>query len=515
MATMKSAWCGLLAGAMLIPAGAALANGPVFKHHDEGDQDSDEHYSDTGSHPTKAQRLGIAVESRALIDKDGVTDFELTTGKLDSTATAPGNVDKLEVELVVPEGTPERGQKEFEKEYNRLKAGGYFHDRYTGLSRNQTLSVEAEVSGFGHGKERTKIELQDVIKYRPDLVVQKLDYPTSAVVNTVVTFSATVGEHKGDTGAHADCALFVDGAQVDQADHIWVDAKGVVSCSFAYQFANPGKHNVTVKTQRVLPGLYDSSNSKGMSGQITVTNPSASLTYTATAFEQTSVSTSIYDDYYSATSTTPDRELVNSFTTSMQGRFFSGQINAAINLPLKKVSYADASDGVALNSQSYANLSPSFTGASGNPAYPTLSILSGADAASGGQIQLFRYTNDTTGAGLTLVSVFYSAGDVTYVSKQYCQSTAFNCVSGSYSTNTPFSSTPRVKLGSTYTADLVLDDGTSYSAHPSLSLSPRTIAGGAPANCYPQNFGMGSMGKSCSLFSYSSSIRDGYDVRQQ
>src|ERR1700694_1805793 len=170
MATLRSSWCSVLVSALLIPAGGALARGPAVQHDDDKDDGKGEHhYKDTGEHPSKGDRLGVVVESRALLDKNGTTDFELTTGKLDSTAAAPGNVDALHLELVQPAGDGEASgnydyQTEFEREYKHLRGAGYVHYSYPGLARNRTLAVEAKLSGFGKGREKVEIELKDVIK---------------------------------------------------------------------------------------------------------------------------------------------------------------------------------------------------------------------------------------------------------------------------------------------------------------------------------------------------------------
>jgi hypothetical protein len=506
----------VLVSALLIPAGGAFADRPVFHHHDENNDNDSDHYSDSGEHPSKAERLGIVVQSRALLDKSGTTDFELTTGKLDSTATAPGNVDKLDIELVQPEGTPESQQREFEKEYHHLRGGGYVHYAYTGLLRNDVLAVDAAVSGFGRGRERTEIELRDTIKYRPDLVLQKLDFPATAAPSTLVHFTATVGERLGDLGAHTDCALFVEGKQVDQAKGIWIDAKGVVSCRFVYQFASAGTYTVTAKAQNVVPGDYDDSNNS-MSGKIVVTSPTT-LSYTAAVFESTSTSTTTTDYYYTASSTVPEQHVLDSYSTWMQGRSFSGQIAAPVSLPLKTLSYADSSDGSALTSLSYSNLSaapsPSY-----NPTYPTLNLMCNWDAASGGMVILARYANDTTGAGLTTIDVSFTAGQVTYTGDSYCKSLAgvFQCYGGDWVSNPKTTAYApwgvKVKLGATYTANVVVDDGTAYTAQPKISLVPRTITSNPPASCYPQNFGAPTVGKSCYQFTSTMVSRDGSVVQ--
>ena len=334
-----------------------------------------------------------------------------------------------------------------------------------------------------------------MIKYRPDLVLQALDFPATALPNTVVQFSATVAERMADLGAHTDCALYVDGQQVDQANHIWVNALGVVTCRFSYKFATSGKHKVMAKAQSVLPGDYDESNNS-LSGEILIANPNASLFYSAGAFEQTQIQDFIYDEYKMVTSLVPDRHMRTTTTTATQSRYFSGRIATAVNLPLKKVSYTDSTDGAALNSLSYTNLYDDFTLPVSDPTldYTSISRLSGYDSVSGGTLTIWRYANATTGLGSTTIDVTYDAGEVTYHSDKYCKSAGtFVCVGGDYvlnpaDTTTPIAgkTAPKVTFGRTYAADLVLDDGTAYSAHPTMALNPVTKNTSTPELCSPQ-----------------------------
>jgi hypothetical protein len=62
-----------------------------------------------------------------------------------------------------------------------------------------------------------------------------------------VNISAIVSEGNGDVGARADCVLYVDGAAVDRAKGIWVDAGDAVTCAFTYTFTDPGTHDVEIR----------------------------------------------------------------------------------------------------------------------------------------------------------------------------------------------------------------------------------------------------------------------------
>src|ERR671937_31345 len=108
-------------------SGKVLAGSPKYHHHSasaqvDEDRDHADHYRDRGAKPSKAAALGVSAQSRALLDKSGKTDFELTTGQLDSSATPPGNVDEVKLRATRPDG-----KKMFEKEFEHLRGGGYFH----------------------------------------------------------------------------------------------------------------------------------------------------------------------------------------------------------------------------------------------------------------------------------------------------------------------------------------------------------------------------------------------------
>jgi hypothetical protein len=509
MEALKKSRLIVLAISTIFPATSALAGAPQFVHHDEqASHEEESHYSDKGEHPSKAERLGVVLLSRILLNKAGVSDLEVTTGKLDSTATPPGNIDKLEVVALAPAVAKTKGEDKdkddkeaFEKKYNHLKAGGYAHYAYTNLVHGQTVKVEAEVSGFGHGRERVEMDLTDVVKYRPDLAVEKLDYPTTARPNTVVPFAAVVSERMRDVGAHTDCVLLVDGKQVDAAKGIWIDAATTVSCSFGYRFTAAGLHTVTVRAQNTLPGDYDGSNNE-MSGQILIKSPAA-LFYSANALESTWTLDRTQDYYYSAASLVPDEHVHENYASSMQNRFFHGDLPMALTLPLKKVSFADSSDGVALSSLSFTDVAADSTGPSGNAAYTTESLIQRYDAATAGWLLIHRYENANTGAGSTTIDVTWYAGLVTYHSDSFCSvATGYKCWPGAYTRNTTTPTPdprggPLVKLGSGYAADVVLDDGTAYSAHPNMTLVPLRQSYNSPASCFALNYGGATPGKMC------------------
>jgi hypothetical protein len=331
-------------------------------------------------------------------------------------------------------------------------------------------------------------------------------------VNSPVSLSAVIAERMGDVGAHADCVLLVDGAQVDGAT-IWVDANSVVTCRFGYKFTATGTHSVAVRVQNVAPGDFDPSNNQ-VSGSIAVQNP-VNLFYSVSVYEQTDSSNSIMDSYATADSAVPDQHTESPMTLVSQSRHFSGKILSAVKLPLTKLSYADSTDGKALNSLAYTNVTPDMTGcASDNPDYTTMSIATKFDDATSGWLTLRIYQNTNTGGGLTLVEGGWDAGEVTFVTQGYCNSvagTSLQCSGGDWLSNPPqiISWGALASLGSMYGANFVVDDGTSYSVSPSIALNTTRTSIPVSTTCSPMDFGGSTPGKLCLSFGQETVLRSG------
>jgi hypothetical protein len=529
MHTKLTVQCASFVAALIGSTASAFGAAPSFKRHDQRhEHEEQDHYRDQGAHPHEVRGPGVALQSRALLDKAGNTEFELTTGQLDSAALPPGNINEIKLRAKRPEG-----QREFEKEFEHLRQGGYAHYQLKGLVHNDLLNVRAEVGvesnrgvennrgEEGHGEEGhqdVNLKLQDVVRYRPDVAVQKLDYPPVARPGTAVQFSATIAERMGDLGAHADCVLLVDGKQVDVASGIWVDAASVVTCRWSYSFSTSGLHTVAARIQNAVPGDYDPSNNE-VGGQIQIQNP-ALIFYSSSAFESTTLTDKVVDTYASGLATVPDKHQHDSSTQSSQGRYFSGQIPSALNLPLKNVGYSDSSGGSALMAVNYSGLAADSTSPSTDPAYTTVSLIQRYDDTTQGWMTLQIYKNAATGAGLTTVDWSWDAGDVTYHSDGYCKSTAggYRCVGGDYTLNFNNTATSgvRVALAANYSANVAVDDGTAYSAQPSMDLvSTPSTSTSQPLTCVRQPTGGPGMGKICTQSSTTSTSKSGNTARLQ
>src|SRR5438105_1634550 len=290
--------------ALLAPARGAHAGRPVFHHHraDHEGEDQD-HTRNRSAKPARASVPGLTLHSRSLLGKDGKTEVEISTALFDIGATPPGNTSQCDIRAVEPTRRgkdDDDNQLTFHKRYERLGEGGYVHWKHTGLPHAQPLRIRAEARAGWRGGE-VEAKWFDVVRYRPDLAVQMVDAPGLTPVNTMVQVNATVVERMDEVGAHADCVLLVDGAQVDVAPGIWVDASGSAVCRFTTSFASGGLHTIQVVAQNVKPGDYDDSNN-AFSRQIQVQN-SATLYYDMAVMDQPQTQTSASDNTFYSSNT--------------------------------------------------------------------------------------------------------------------------------------------------------------------------------------------------------------------
>jgi hypothetical protein len=231
-------------------------------------------YNDSSVPAAKARSGSASIEARALLNQDGSTDVEVTTGSFDSSDGAPGTIAKVQLD------TPSGGTRNF----NDPDSGGTFTANVTGLSRRGTVGVQANVRDID-GARTDVVSATATVAKRPDLDVSNVT-PGSAVRGLDTVIRADVHELNGDTGARANCLLLVNGSEVDRAEGIWVDANGSVQCAFITKFTTSGSANVSVVLDSVNPGDWDSGNNAA-SVTIEVTGPPEHFySWNATATEE-------------------------------------------------------------------------------------------------------------------------------------------------------------------------------------------------------------------------------------
>jgi hypothetical protein len=245
--------------AALSPAARSLTNVPANA------VSSSKHYRTSGVGNATGRAGSASMTARALLGKDGNTTVEVTTGVLDSSVTPPGSFSKVQYKPL-----DSNGNALFAQNFNPASgAAGYYSFASPSLHRAEQIQLQGNIGGIDNRND--VVTLVETVKLRPDLAVQGLLLPNSAMVTTPVNISANIVELNGDASATTACVLMIDGNNVDQANNVYVDAGGSVSCAFLYTFLTTGPHTVQVMASSVIPSDWDTGNNS-TSGTITVTN---------------------------------------------------------------------------------------------------------------------------------------------------------------------------------------------------------------------------------------------------
>jgi hypothetical protein len=209
-------------------------------------------YRDSGFHPATGRSGSSVVSVRSLLDKSATTSVEITTGTFDGDPVV-GTLARAQVKAFGPSG-------KLAWTDNRDVAGRGANITYTNLTRGMALQVQTLV-GSADSSRTDVVTLADAVHLRPDLIAS-LQGPNQAPVGTAVNLDGFVFEGNYDVGARANCVLYVDGAPVDHADGIWVDAGGVVDCAMTHVFSSTGTYAVELRVETVSPADYDDTNNR-------------------------------------------------------------------------------------------------------------------------------------------------------------------------------------------------------------------------------------------------------------
>jgi hypothetical protein len=289
-------------------------------------------YSDAGAKPAKGRSGSAALESRALLGKDGVALVEATTGSLDD-GTAPGQIRKMQVKFLSKTGAPG-----FTQNYNGLSGTGLWSHSYPGLGRNQTIQLQANIGGIDRNRNDV-VTVTTQVKRRPDVALDAVTAPERALAGTRVNIVATVSEKNGDMGGRATCVLAVDGRVLDQAAGIWVDAGHTVSCAFQTSFTTLGVRQVQVYATGMSPVDWDMTNNSA-STAVEVVSPETPMNYSAKftatdftydSFDKYTNSDGSYLDEKTESGTRQTRALTMSSWTSANTFTFPVRVRSALS----------------------------------------------------------------------------------------------------------------------------------------------------------------------------------------
>jgi hypothetical protein len=211
---------------------------------------------------------------------------------------------------------------------------------------------------------------------------------------------------------------------------------------------------------------------------------------------------SAQDFYVTSTSTSPEKHLVLSDVTLYnQSRLFVGWLPVQVNVPLS-IAFSESSGGRTLNQLSIPQPELVTVPVDDPASWTAQSTYSQEDDSNGSVVTMTRYYDDRTNSGLTVVAVQWNASEANYHSESWCKSTAvFQCSGGDFSISSDRSTGSGIKLtlADDYTADLTVNDGSSYTGHAVVPLtsygSPDPVV---RQMCFPMNFRTdGTIGKTC------------------
>ena len=355
-------------------------------------------YSDKGAKPGRARGRMSGLEMRALLDKQGETLVELTTGTFDGQP-ATAVIEKVALRALTA-GTianvrPETPEWAFPA---------------TGLVQGDQLTAQANVRGAGVSRVEV-LDVSTTVVRRPDVSVLAVSGAAQVQPGTPITFFADVAELNGDLGARANCRLYVNGAPADQATAIWVDAGDIVTCQFSYSFATSGSYTVAVSAIDVAPGDWDAGNNTA-STTVTVVEPGTPI-----AYGQLTVEDANYE-YLTSSNRTGAYPLVSNTggTERWSKVVFFGLVPQGVPVPIQRVEAKIMSGSTTIHDAALAELM-TYTYVSGGANVTCVDYFTNGQTAS----SCTRDYPDPARPDSTWFSYSHQSGRVTYYGQTlYC-----------------------------------------------------------------------------------------------
>ena len=466
----------LTAGAcLLLSAGVALADRPTLHPNPL-------RYSERNPSAATGRSGTAQVSFRALYSpSQESTQVQLSTGGFDGAAPAPGQISKVQLKLLAASGRPV-----WTSNQNRLAGGGAVNLTFGNLRPGERLQAQAHVQGID-GRRTDVVTARTEVRRRPDLAVTRLELPPRARRDSVVNIQATVTEMNGDLGARADCVLVVDGARVDRAVGIWVDAGRSVSCAFSHRFTAAGSRNVQVLAENVVPA-DDVAVNNDQDGSIVIFED-APLGYSASAWSRTvhnfSRSEGTYDDQTWTKRDWSSLSQTDGWEESVNVQAWTAK---RVSAPLAIAVWEGQAGAETLT----------FDRSGWNPPFQW-----GDDSCGGAQGHeyeassaswLYFSSSSCDGNGWTEINYQRYAGDVVYFSSGYevywyhTEGTEYR-----YAWNTSSRDTQGTRLidaaAPAHRVRLHLHDGTLRVADVQIPLQPFSNESNTPLTCYQYDFG--------------------------
>lgn len=413
---------------------------------------SSKHYRESGVGNATGRQGAANMTARALLGKDGNTTIELTTNPtqgFDPPGTPPGAFSKVQFKPLLA-----NGNVLFTQNFTTNTASGYYKFTWPTLHRAEQVQLQGNLTGIDRNRTDVVTVVENV-KMRPDITVNNLTFPPTATINQTVNIAANVTEMNGDAGATATAQLYIDGALVDHASNVYVDAGGSVSVMFSYKFTGTGTHSIQVTAANVTPADWDTSNNSA-SASISVVSPTNLPHYYASFGSETGGFPYQYqfsEQIASGSTLIENVSETQSTVGKVQGSSLGGWTSQCGNGSVQPIqwpinfSYSEAMDGTPAYSFTDTLTSPTqyagtfspiaiCTDANGNVLYGTSFIEYQSYDNPGDHlafVDTFTYY-DTSNNGVfvqNLVSGDRVFGDVTYMSQgfqcYYWSSQSGNC----------------------------------------------------------------------------------------
>lgn len=476
-----------LASLTTLFAASALAAGPTLVPN------SNRYHEKNPSAATG--RAGNATLSvRALLGKDSNTVVEVTTGQLDSAATAPGNLSKVQMKAF-----DANGDLRWNRNYNGLTGGGSATYTYDDLRRGQPIQTQANITGID-GKRTNVVTVQGNVKLRPDVSVGGLSAPSRATVGAPVNIAATITETNGDVGATLNCVLFVDGAEVDRAPGVWIDGGGTVSCAFTQVFNSAGTKTLEVRASDVVPGDYDLTNNSATQ-TIEIVSASAPFYFSAYAQDITYNNTGRSEGWSRYNDGTYASDSDWNYSWDYKGWYQQGGLwgwsPTSMTFPLTSVDLKQSTGGATANSWNFTNMAADWSWDDGAGNRNAAVWRWDPDTYSYFYLNSWNWTDGTNNYGGTWTNYYRYAGAAVYLSSGYYRYW-YQYNGGSYSGYYTFNDWSgswgqQWTFGPDYTFDFTVTDatGTVLDAHPTVTLQPYNSTWDYPFSCYDYSWSWG------------------------
>jgi hypothetical protein len=469
-----------IAAAAMLLATIALAQTETLPNHIK--------YKDSSVANGKGHAGGLTLESRTLLGRDGVAHVELTTGSFENGG-ATGTITKVQL----------KAGNETDN-FNALENDGRVTIQAAGLVRGQGVQIHGNVKS-ADGTATEVVQVEEIVKLRPDLLVADISAPPQVLPNVSVTIRATIQERNGDVGARANCRLLVDGVESDRAEGIWVDAGGNVQCAFVHTFTAYGNANVQVFVDTTDPADWDDANNSASKTVEVARNVDG---WSVHALERRESSESY--------SHSPLWDIHDVQTSVNQKNDLWAWINHPINLSNVSLSFSASSNGNTLFHYPDAALEP-FRQLLGRSEVCAMSV-----GFPSYRVCFQPEGNSNTPNGFVYVEILHTAADAVYRSWGY---------NWWVNPNSPTGKAPGVYDRTTIRQDiaapmgdsvqwdlrLVDGDGTVWHDQPFVnSLLPSSSQMSNPYRCnYAPRYGF----QVCSSYNSSTSSREGYATQFQ